>query len=293
MNKELLGKLLTDSLRKYNFKNYGSSLFWLELEDSIIILNQVCYLGCGELYLSIIIKECHPEITKITKSTLTDDMLIDTHPDNKLFYPTPDGYNWNFFDIEAEKFEDTIYSFYHENIAPFKSSYLNGIKHYNELYSKINYGQQIQLYKDSAQKIKHPELASHIGHEWFLSDYYYLVYKCNIDSRFVNSNTEKYIIKNVIEQSPEELKGKDLTKWRNERCKEIFVAKRMWRRFGYGITFPFIDGKPLKFFDTDIQNGKAIQVYINEDTGEMYHCRITDKSDPNDVKYEIYKVYTK
>ena len=63
----------------------------------------------------------------------------------------------------------------------------------------------------------------------------------------------------------------------------------MWRRFGYGITFPFIDGKPLKFFDTDIQNGKAIQVYKNEDTGEMYHCRITDKSDPNDVKYELYK----
>ena len=145
------------------------------------------------------------------------------------------------------------------------------------------------MYKDSAQKINHPELASHIGHEWFLSDYYYLVYRCNIDSRFVNSNTEKYIIKNVIEQSPEELKGKDLTKWRNERCKEIFVAKRMWRRFGYGITFPFIDGKPLKFFDTDIQNGKAIQVYKNEDTGEMYHCRITDKSDPNDVKYELYK----
>ena len=97
------------------------------------------------------------------------------------------------------------------------------------------------LFEDSAQKINHPELASHIGHEWFLSDYYYLVHRCNIDSRFVNSNTEKYIIKNVIEQSPEELKGKDLTKWRNERCKEIFVAKRMWRRFGYGITFPFID----------------------------------------------------
>ena len=293
MNKELLGKLLTDSLRKYNFKNYGSSLFWLELEDSIIILNQVCYRGGGELYLSIIIKECHPEITKITKSTLTDDMLIDTHTSNKLFYPTPDGYNWNFFDIEAEKFEDTIYRFYHENIAPFKSSYLNGIKHYNELYSKINYGQQIQLYNDSAEKLGHMELASFRGHDYFLSDYYYLTFKCNIDSRFVNSNTEKYIIENVINNSPKELEGKNLTKWRNERCKEIFIAKKMWRRFGWGIAFPFVDGKPLKLYDTDINAGKAIQIYIDDETGELYHCVMTDKSNPDDVKYEIYKVYTK
>ena len=61
------------------------------------------------------------------------------------------------------------------------------------------------------------------------------------------------------------------------------ITKRMWRRFGYGITFPFIDGKPLKFFDTDIKNGKSTQMYINEGAGEVYHCVITDKSNPNDV----------
>ena len=290
MDKKILGNLLTVSLTKYNFENYGSKLFYLELKDSIIILEQTVYNGGAEIYLRIIIKECHPEISKITKNIIKDKLLIDTHTCNKLYYKTSDGYHWDFFEIDEEDFENTIDEFYKENIKPFETGYLNGIKHYNDLYyDKIFYGQQIKLYKDSAQKINHPELASHIGHEWFLSDYYYLVYRCNIDSRFVNSNTEKYIIKNVIEQSPEELKGKDLTKWRNERCKEIFVAKRMWRRFGYGITFTFIDGKPLKFFDTDIQNGKAIEVYINEDTGEMYHCRITDKSDPKDVKYELYK----
>jgi hypothetical protein len=290
LDKKILGNLLTVSLTKYNFENYGSKLFYLELKDSIIILEQTVYNGGAEIYLRIIIKECHPEISKITKNVIKDKLLIDTHTCNKLYYKTSDGYHWDFFEIDEEDFENTIDEFYKENIKPFETGYLNGIKHYNDLfYDKIFYGQPIKLYKDSAQKIKHPELASHIGHEWFLSDYYYLVYRCNIDSRFVNSNTEKYIIENVIEQSPEELKGKDLTKWRNERCKEIFVAKRMWRRFGYGITFPFIDGKPLKFFDTDIQNGKAIQVYKNEDTGEMYHCRITDKSDPNDVKYELYK----
>ena len=112
----------------------------------------------------------------------------------------------------------------------------------------------------------------------------------NIDSRFVCSNTEQYIIENVIKKSPDELKGKYLTKWRNERCKEMLIAKRMWRSFGYGIPFPFIDGKPLKFYGTDIDNGKTISIFTNEETGEFYHCRITDRSDPNDVKYEIYKV---
>ena len=156
------------------------------------------------------------------------------------------------------------------------------------MYYKIFPG--IKLYKDIAEKIGHPELAHFRGHEWFLSDYYYLVFKCNIDSRFVCSNTEKYIIENVINKSPDGLKGKDLTKWRNERCKEMLIAQRMWRSFGYGIPFPLIDEKPLKFYGTDIENGKAISIFINEKTGEFYHCRITDKSNPNDVKYEVYKV---
>ena len=290
MDKEMLSELLISTLAKYGFKNYGSKLFYLELKDSIIILEQIVHNGGAEMYLSIIIKECHPEISKITKNVLKDNLLIDTHTSNKLFYKTANGYHWDFFDMDVEKFEETIDEFYNINIKPFEISYLNGISHYNELYYKIFYGHQIKLYKDSADKIGHQELASFRGHEWFLSDYYYLVYKCNIDSRFVNSNTEKYIIDNVIENSPEDLKGKDLTKWRNERCKEIFVAKRMWRNFGYGITFPFIEGKPLKFYGTNIENGKLIQIYINEETSELYHCVITDKFNSDNVKYELYKV---
>lgn len=262
----------------------------MELKDSIVILEQVSHNGGAELYLSIIIKECHPEIPKITKSTLKDVMLIDTYTSNKLFYNTPNGYKWNFFDIDVKDFESISDGFYHDNIAPFETSYLNGIEHYNELYSKINYGHQIQLYKDSAEKLGHMELASFRGHDYFLSDYYYLTYKCNIDSRFVNSNTEKYIIDNVIKNTPDGLKGKEITKWRNERCREIFIAKRMWRHFGWGITFPFIDGRPLKFYGTDISNGKSVQVYIDEETKELYYCRITDKSNPNDIKYDLYKV---
>ena len=289
MDKEALGKLLVQSLNKYNFKNYASKLFYMELNDSIVILEQTYHNGAAEMYLNIIIKECHPELSKITKGILKDNLLLDT-TGGKLFFKTKNGYQWNFLNISVDEFESTIDDFYNENIKPFEISYLNGIKHYNELYYEIFYGNQIELYKDIAEKIGHPELAHFRGHEWFLSDYYYLVFKCNIDSRFVCSNTEKYIIENVIKKSPEGLKGKELTKWRNERCKEMLIAKRMWRSFGYGIPFPFIDEKPLKFYGTDIENGKAISIFINEETGEFYHCRITDRSDPNDVKYEVYKV---
>ena len=291
MDKVLLGKLLTESLKKYNFKNYGSTLFWLELNDSILILKQFFYNGGAELYVSIIIKECHPEITKITKSILTDEMFIDTHTANKLYYPIHGGYNWNFFDIDAEKFEDVIHGFYDEMIRPFETGYLNGIQCYNEFHSRIIvYGFPVRLYKDSAEKIGHQELASSKGHDWFLSDYYYLTQKCHSDSRFVNSNTEKYIIENVIKKAPKELKGKDATKWYNERCKELLIDKKMWRRFGWGIMFPLVHGKPLKFYGTDMDAGKAVQVYIDDETGELYHCVITDKSDPDDVKYDLYKV---
>lgn len=290
MDREVFVKLLASSLAKYNFKNYGAKLFYLDLKDSIVILEQRFHNGGAELYLSIIIKECHPEISKITKNVLNDNLLIDTHMSNKLFYQKGDGHHWDFLDIDLDEFENTIDGFYFENIKPFETSYLNGIEHYNELYYKIFHGNQIKLYKDSAEKIGHSELSSSRGHEWFLSDYYYLVFKCNIDPRFVNKNTEKYIIDNVVEKSPEELKGKNLTKWRNERCKEIFIAKRMWQNFGYGITFPFIDGKPLKFCGTDIENKKIIEIYINDETGDLYHCIVTDKSNPDDVKYIIYRV---
>ena len=252
-------------------------------------LEQVFHNGGAEMYLNIIIKECHQKIKKITKSVLKDNLLLDSTCE-KLFYKTATDFHWDFYDINVDEFESTIDEFYHINIKPFETSYLAGIEHYNELYYKIFSGNQIKLYKDIAEKIGHPELAHFRGHEWFLSDYYYLVFKCNIDSRFVCFNTEKYIIENVIKKSPDELKGKDLTKWRNERCKEMLIAKRMWRSFGYGIPFPFIDEKPLKFYGTDIENGKAISIFINEKTGEFYHCRITDKSNTTDVKYEVYKV---
>ena len=216
-------------------------------------------------------------------------MLIDTHSSNKLLYRTPNGYRWNFFDIEANVFEETIDSFYDESIMPFEISCLNGIEQFNKLYYEILCGQQIRLYKDSAEQIGHTELASFRGHDWFLSDYYYLTYKCNIDSRFVNSNTERYIIDNVIKKIPEGIKGKDLTKWCNRRCKEIFISKKFRRDFGWQITFPFVDGKPLQFCGTDTKDGKAVEVYINEETGEMYHCR-RDMSDLQDIKYELWKV---
>jgi len=78
MDKEMLGRLLIDSLNKYNFKNYGSKLFYLELIDSIIILEQFFHNGGAEMYLNIIIKECHPEISKITKNILKDNLLLDS-----------------------------------------------------------------------------------------------------------------------------------------------------------------------------------------------------------------------
>ncbi len=157
MEKELLGELLIHSLKKYNFKNFGSKLFYLELEDSIIILEQTNYRGCAEMYLSIIIKECHPEINKITKNILKDDLLLDNHTANKLLYNTPNGYRWDFYDIDEVDFEKKIDEFYKESIKPFEMGYMNGIEHYNELYYKIAYGHQIRLYKDSAEKIGHPD----------------------------------------------------------------------------------------------------------------------------------------
>ena len=106
MKKEMLGELLIHALKKYNFKNYGSKLFYLELEDSIIILEQTNYRGCAEMYLSIIIKECHPEISKITmvsheKFTSVGWMILSTEdltrsqPMSKIMAATtkPDRYS--------------------------------------------------------------------------------------------------------------------------------------------------------------------------------------------------------
>ena len=59
MNKENFAKLFTTSLERYNFKHYGSKLFYLDLSDVIIILKHLIWNGGGEVYLELIIKECH------------------------------------------------------------------------------------------------------------------------------------------------------------------------------------------------------------------------------------------
>ena len=290
MEKSRLSELLIHHLGKYNFKNYGDRLFYLDLKDSIVILEKSFYYGGAQLYLSLIIKECHPEITKITRSVLKDEMLIDTHTYNLLLYYTSKGYRWDFLDIDEKKFEKTIDRFYKENIKNFEQNVVAGIVHFNKLYYKIDRGHQIRLYKDSAEKIGHMELAGFRGHDYLLSDRYRLVNEYKVDSMFVKPNTEKYIMENVIKNIPTELKGKELTKWCNEKCKDIFIAKNKQRNFGWLSIFPFVDGKPLKYYGTKKENKKSIIIYINEDTNEIYHCVITDQSNPLDVKYEIYKL---
>ena len=286
MDNKTLGELLVKSLSKYGFKNYGSKLFYLELKDSIVILEQLTYLGCAELYLRFIIKECHQEINKITKSILKDEMIIDSYDFNKLLYKTLEGYRWNFYDIPVDEFEFVIRQLYNDLIKPFEIDYINGINNYNKFAYKELYGFQAEMYKDTAEKINRPDLAAYRGHDWLISDWYILVNKYNIDNRFVNSNTEKYILERVIPNIPENLKGKEISKWCNERCKEIFISKKRRRDFGYGIVFPFINGKPLKFDGIDGQ----FQIYVNDETSEVYRCKVTDKTDLNNIKYEIHKV---
>lgn len=285
MDKRTLGELLIKSLSKYGFKNYGSKLFYLELKDSIVILEQLTYLGCAELYLRFIIKECHQEINKITKSILKDEMIIDSYDFNKLLYKTLEGYRWNFYDIPVDEFEFVIRQLYNDLIKPFEIDYINGINNYNKFAYKELYGHQAEIYKDTAEKINRPDLAAYRGHDWLISDWYILVNKYNIDNRFVNSNTEKYIMERIIPNIPENLKGKEISKWCNERCKDIFISKKRRRDFGYGIVFPFINDKPLKFDGID----GPIQIFVNDETGEVYRCKVTDKTDLDNIKYELYK----
>ena len=286
MDNRTLGELLIKSLSKYGFKNYGSKLFYLELKDSIVILKQLTYLRGAELYLRFIIKECHQEINKITKSILKDKMIIDSYDFNKLLYKTLEGYRWNFYDIPVDEFEFVIGQLYNDLIKPFEIDYINGINNYNKFAYKELYGHQAKIYKDSAKKINCPDLAAYRGHDWLISDRHILVNKYNIDNRFVNSNTEKYIMERVIPNIPDNLKGKEISKWCNEKCKEIFISKKRRRDFGYGIVFPFINGKPLKFDGID----GTIQIFVNDETGEVYRCKVTDKTDLDNIKYEIHKV---
>ena len=290
MEREKFVKHFNQSLSRYNFKRYGSKLFYLDLPDVFIILKHMIYNGGGEIYLELIIKECHPEVNKITKNILQNKLLIDTHSSNKLLYRTLTGYHWNFFEIEEISFDDIIDDFYNENIKPFEMGYLIGIECFNELYNKIFYGHQLDLYKDSAIKIGHLELASYRDHQWFLSDVYRLEYEYQIDSRFINSHTASYIMEHVINKVPDYLKGKEQIRWCNQQCKEIFVSKKMRRDFGR-LAFPLVDGKPLKLLriDTDKENGQSIQIYINEETNEIYHCKIIS-SILEDITYELYKM---
>jgi hypothetical protein len=287
VEKSKFGKLLTASLSRHGFLGYGDKLFYRELDDSIVILDRIFIYGGAELYLKLIIKECHPEIGKITRSILNDKMLIDTHTCNKLLYKWDGEYKWDFMSVTEEELDQAIDDLHSEYIAPFERGYLIGIKNYNE--SQNHPYDEIQLYFDIAEKIGHPELASWKSHDYYLSDEYYLTEKCGIDNRYVNSNTAKYIIDNVIKAIPEGLSKKEAHKWCNNRCKEIFISKKFRRWFGY-LTFPFMDGKPLKFYNTDIHNGRSVEVYVDEETGDFYHCIAENKSGLDDLKYEIYKV---
>lgn len=97
-------------------------------------------------------------------------------------------------------------------------------------------------------------------------------------------------MENVVPYIPKELKGQAVSKWSNQCCNEIFIAKGKRISLGWGLPFPFVDGKPLKYCGpkTD-QKGKTILFYLNEDTNEMYAYRLI-KAYPNDRSKDIYEI---
>lgn len=292
MDKELLGELLIKSLAKYNFKNYGKKLFYLDLKDSIIILEQLTYMTSAELYLSFIIKECHPEITKITKNILKDRMIIDSYDNYKLYYNSMKHIiGHDFYDIDIFEFESVIERLYNDYIKPFEKNYLEGIYNYNNvIFPKIKYNFEMKLFKDSALKIGHAELAAFRDHAWLVSDVYILSYVYRLDTRFINDKTAPYIMENIVKRAPADLKGKALSKWCDERCKDIFITKKKRRDFGYYLIFPFVDGRPLKYDGCRKIDNKEVQFYVDEEKNEYYYCRIIDDSNPIDKKYELINV---
>ena len=292
MNSAELGKRLVEELSKYGFKNYGTKLFYRELPDCILILKQENYNTAAELYLHLIIKACHPEIQKITKKIISDKMLIDSSNYDKLLYRSEKG--WRGWDyrlecIDACAFSATIGEIYHHFIECFDAGVLNGITQFKNNYP--NDGQfAMMLYRDSAEAIGHPEWGIKYGHEYFLSDKYILLYEYGIDDRFVKHNTERYIMENVIPNIPNELKGKSVSKWCNERCKEIFIAKGKRISLGWGLPFPFMDGKPLKYCGPKTDDkGKTTLFYLNEDTNELYAYRKI-KANPEDPCKDVYEI---
>ena len=294
MDNKLLGELLTIHLGKYGFKDYGGKLFYLDLPDSIVILEQLCYNGAAELYLGLIIKVCHPSISKISKALLRDKMIIDSYSYNRLFYPTASGnpFGFDLYDIPEKEFESKIDQMYSQYIESFSRGYLYGIECYNRLYDGKRHF-MFELFRDSAEAIGHPELAADRGHDWLISDQYLLLFKYKVDNRYVNENTASYLMENVIKKAPEELSGKALTKWCNQRCKELLLVSGKRISLGWGILFPFVDGKPLKYCGYEMEpNGRGREVYLNEDTGERFYYikKKLDKNNPCRSEYEIIKV---
>lgn len=299
MDAKTLASLLINTLDKYHFKNYGPKLFYRDLPDCILILEQTNYNTAAEIYLRVIIKECHPEVQKITKNVLKDKMLIDTYNYDKLIFSTSNtihGFDYNLYSIPVDDFDAKIHQIYESFICGFEKGVVAGINTYNQFYEKDMPSwmkRRMNLFKDSAEKIGHREFAAERGHDWYLSDEYILENVYGIDNRFLNHNTAQYIMKNVIPHIPKDLKGKAVSKWCDQQCKEIFLAKGKRFFLGWGLPFPFLDGKPLKYCGPNTDpNGKTRLIYLNEDTNEMFSYTLMkdNEQDRSKDEYEIIKL---
>ncbi len=292
MDSKQLNELLIKALTKYDFKCYGGKLFALDLPDSIVVLEQQYYHGASELYLRLIIKACHPEIEKISKSLLKDEMRIDSYWIHKLFYPTEKGYRWDLYDISERDFESKIDEIYSLYIESFSEGVICGIENFNRMCDGRVFT-KFELYRDSAEAIGHPELAGYRGHDWLISDEYLLRYKYKIDERYINENTASYLMENVIKKAPEELSGKEQIKWYNERCKELLLISGKRVKLEWGSIFPFVNGKPLKYCGLELDSNGRKEIYFNEDTGERFYYikKKSDKNYPYCKEYEIVKIH--
>lgn len=289
-NKTMLA-LLNESLTNLGFKNYGPRLFYIEYDECILVLEQITYMMAAELYLKAIIKSCHPEIKKITKSIITNKMYIDTFKHNRLQYKQlkKPKCSYDLYDIPVEEFNDKIKEMFDSYILPFKNNFIYGIDHYNNYVKENDLNHSMDLFIDSAEMIGRPDLAGEKGHDWFLTDRYQLLFEYNVDVRYVNENTERYIMENVIKNIPKDLKRKAISKWCNQQCKEIFLMKGKRFFLGWGVLFPFVNGKPLKYCGCNVMPPNNYQIYYNEDTKETFHYKRV--KDENGVfKWEIVKV---
>ena len=291
MDHKIMLALLKNSLNELGFKNYGQRLFYIEYDECIVVLEQLTYNMTAELYLKLIIKKCHPEITKITKQVISDKMIIDTFSYNRLMYKTSNGLEYDLYNIPLDIFDKKIKEIHDSCIYPFSYGVVEGITKYKEYVKADKYGFAMDLFIDSAEKIGHPELAGEKGHDWFLTDRYILLFEYEVDERFVNENTERYIMENVVKNIPKDLKGKQISEWCNQRCKEIFLMQGKRFFLGWGILFPFVDGKPLKYCGCNVMPPNNYQIYYNEETKETFHYkRVKDETSQEGYKWEIIKV---